>query len=332
MPSLAAAANSPHHLPHPPNGDVGGVGTEIDGAHSGYIHHTVSKYDTLAGVAIKYGVEVADIKKLNGLVTDLQMFALPSLRIPLSGRRHPASHSVSNGSTSPSNVDLLTTPQQLRSSQQKISSSMNKLQKFYGLKPPTTKNSSRGTEIGVYKMRKSSEKSRTAETDLWLEKGLTYSDLLLMEPRDEAAEGSVDSYRRRWLKSELDVGWETPEKVLKEENDISSRSGFSSITGKGLALRPKSGSRATLASDDSGWLSSSSSSGDSPTADAPGKVHKSFSLSSMPDQDQSSFSYFWSNTKWNFKPDLQSLSTSNLTKPLLEGLPIVARKIKAALD
>ncbi|KAH0887925.1 hypothetical protein HID58_050354 [Brassica napus] len=63
----------------------------------GYIEHRVSKFDTLAGIAIKYGVEVADVKKMNGLVTDLQMFALKSLQIPLPGR-HPPSPCLSNGS------------------------------------------------------------------------------------------------------------------------------------------------------------------------------------------------------------------------------------------
>ncbi|GJN10737.1 hypothetical protein PR202_ga28855 [Eleusine coracana subsp. coracana] len=56
-----------------------------------YILHRVGKLDTLAGVAIKYGVEVADIKRLNGLSTDLQMFAHKTLRIPLSGRHPPSS-------------------------------------------------------------------------------------------------------------------------------------------------------------------------------------------------------------------------------------------------
>ncbi|GKV21302.1 hypothetical protein SLEP1_g31295 [Rubroshorea leprosula] len=65
----------------------------------GFIEHKVSKLDTLAGVAIKYGVEVADIKKMNGLATDLQMFALKSLQIPLPGR-HPPSACLSNGSES----------------------------------------------------------------------------------------------------------------------------------------------------------------------------------------------------------------------------------------
>ncbi|KAL9683155.1 hypothetical protein QQ045_014971 [Rhodiola kirilowii] len=92
------------------------------------------------------------------------------------------------------------------------------------------------------------------------------------------------------ITSENDVGWETPEKVIIEEHDVSRSSSFSSITGKGLAVRPKSASRVTLASDESGWLSSSSTSEDSPTGDAPSKVRKSFSLSNMLDQDQSSFS------------------------------------------
>ncbi|KAJ7297547.1 hypothetical protein O6H91_18G046700 [Diphasiastrum complanatum] len=58
----------------------------------GYIQHHVSKLDTLPGIAIKYGVEVADIKRLNGLATDFQMFARKTLQIPLPGR-HPPSNS-----------------------------------------------------------------------------------------------------------------------------------------------------------------------------------------------------------------------------------------------
>ncbi|KAG1359525.1 hypothetical protein COCNU_08G009710 [Cocos nucifera] len=63
-----------------------------------YIEHHVSKMDTLAGIAIKYGVEVADIKRMNGLVTDRQMFAHKTLRIPLPGR-HPPSPIHFNGTT-----------------------------------------------------------------------------------------------------------------------------------------------------------------------------------------------------------------------------------------
>ncbi|KAI7995581.1 LysM and putative peptidoglycan-binding domain-containing protein 2 [Camellia lanceoleosa] len=84
--SLLARPSTP---PMPPSScsPVGGLS---------YIEHRVSKMDTLAGVAIKYGVEVADIKRLNGLVTDLQMFALKTLNIPLPGR-HPPSPILSNG-------------------------------------------------------------------------------------------------------------------------------------------------------------------------------------------------------------------------------------------
>ncbi|WZY80193.1 hypothetical protein YC2023_026577 [Brassica napus] len=79
---------SPTSSPPPPSGSS---------PERGYIEHRVSKFDTLAGIAIKYGVEVADVKKMNGLVTDLQMFALKSLQIPLPGR-HPPSPCLSNGS------------------------------------------------------------------------------------------------------------------------------------------------------------------------------------------------------------------------------------------
>ena len=39
---------------------------------------------------------MADIKRLNGLVTDLQMFALKTLKIPLPGK-HPVSPTWCNG-------------------------------------------------------------------------------------------------------------------------------------------------------------------------------------------------------------------------------------------
>ncbi|MQL84573.1 hypothetical protein Taro_017082 [Colocasia esculenta] len=68
-----------------------------------YIEHRVSKMDTLAGVAIKYGVEVADIRRLNALVTDRQMFAHKSIKIPLPGR-HPPSPIMTNGSSCNGNM------------------------------------------------------------------------------------------------------------------------------------------------------------------------------------------------------------------------------------
>ncbi|GBG90731.1 hypothetical protein CBR_g51238 [Chara braunii] len=51
----------------------------------GFLLHNVTKFDTLAGLAIKYGVEVADIRRCNALVSDVQMFARKVLRIPTPG-------------------------------------------------------------------------------------------------------------------------------------------------------------------------------------------------------------------------------------------------------
>ncbi|KAI3746536.1 hypothetical protein L6452_08970 [Arctium lappa] len=62
-----------------------GGGSSVGDGGLGYIGHTVTKFDTLAGVAIKYDVEVADIKRMNGLTTDLHMFARKTLQIPLPG-------------------------------------------------------------------------------------------------------------------------------------------------------------------------------------------------------------------------------------------------------
>eukprot|EP00898_Chlorokybus_atmophyticus_P006359 jgi/Chlat1/6724/Chrsp50S06433 len=48
-----------------------------------FIIHNVTPYDTLAGLAIKYNVQVADIKRANGLESDISMFAHKTLRIPM---------------------------------------------------------------------------------------------------------------------------------------------------------------------------------------------------------------------------------------------------------
>ena len=99
-----------------------------------YLLHRVCRFDTLAGVAIKYGVEVlaladpflfdwmdachgwpteqpnntsalqvTDVKRANGLTTDLQMFAHKTLRVPLHGR-HPPAAATSAPSSSPSHA------------------------------------------------------------------------------------------------------------------------------------------------------------------------------------------------------------------------------------
>ncbi|GFH13112.1 lysM domain-containing protein [Haematococcus lacustris] len=47
-----------------------------------FITHKVSKWDTLAGVAVKYNVSVADIKRANGLLSDSAMYALETIQVP----------------------------------------------------------------------------------------------------------------------------------------------------------------------------------------------------------------------------------------------------------
>jgi hypothetical protein len=45
-------------------------------------------------------VQVADVKRANGLTTDLQMFAHKTLRVPLHGRHPPAASAPSSSSPS----------------------------------------------------------------------------------------------------------------------------------------------------------------------------------------------------------------------------------------
>lgn len=136
-------------------------------ASNGFIEHHVSKLDTLAGVAIKYGVEVADVKRLNGLVSDFQMFAHKTLRIPV-GRRHPAS-STSNRSENSSlsgcplssgRSPKLSIQRQTINNHEKrvrdkrpLSSAMNLLRGYYGLSSPAQQavGNDAGMEMASYK-------------------------------------------------------------------------------------------------------------------------------------------------------------------------------------
>ena len=50
------------------------------------LHLQVSKDYNLAGIAVKYGISISDIKKANGLLSDNGMFAKDMLLIPLDQR------------------------------------------------------------------------------------------------------------------------------------------------------------------------------------------------------------------------------------------------------
>ncbi|KAG6625094.1 hypothetical protein CIPAW_16G072300, partial [Carya illinoinensis] len=321
------------------------------GKGANYIEHQVSKLDTLAGVAIKYGVEVADIKRINGLATDLQMFALKTLQIPLPGR-HPPSPLVSNGSASPGEnssrkappclgqSNMLGSLQSLRvkAPQKKVSPAMSTLQNYYNLKSPNFKGAAQGTEMAVYKTERSEffddgllpkaspisdtpsnccQNSRNSDNGYLPENGVVIEHVPRADPGDGDGEKSDEKYVRRRSKPEVDTRAGTPERLLKGENSGGS-CGFSASTGKGLAMRPKSASRTTLVDSESGWLSSIPVLlGDSIIADGLAAVSKSSSTSSLNDQETNTSTSAWPTAKWSLKTDLQALS---------------GRRNKAALD
>ncbi|CAA7410633.1 unnamed protein product [Spirodela intermedia] len=290
-----------------------------------FIEHRVSKMDTLAGVAIKYGVEVADIKRMNGLVTDIQMFAHRSLHIPLPGR-HPPSPIVSNGSScngeqtpqQQRHRDLLKSFQTLsaRPPQRRVSPAMRTLQGFYGLTPPRRAHPATGreTEMCVVNtpgrflnwgeeeeeappVRGSHRKSRSLVNGFSMENG---------------GEGQTLEAVRRRQKNEVAA----PELLLKEDSAGALPGGR---TGKGLALRQKAGGRPDFDFSAAG------------TAPSWGQlsVRKSSSASNLQDPDGSSGSAArWPPSRWSQRPDGRA-------KPSLDGLsrpPMAVWRNKAALD
>ncbi|XP_058097901.1 uncharacterized protein LOC131242935 isoform X2 [Magnolia sinica] len=314
-----------------------------------YIEHRVSKMDTLAGVAIKYGVEVSDIKRMNGLVTDLQMFAHKTLQIPLPGR-HPPSHNLSDGSPSPGessngqsqshqhHLDVLNTLQSLKSTfpQRSISPAMSSLQGYYGLKPE-------GTEMEVYENGGThyleDEQLTSPASDLpprhhrrtrSLANGFLTENGELVEALLPDETGQSQSKRPNqksvWRSQKADADPGTPELLLKDDCSM----GFSGITGKGLAQRPKSVSRATEADSD---RFNPIPMGDSFLSDIFTGFRKSSSTSNLQDSETNSSS-IWPTSKWNLKPDSQALSTAATTRSMFDGLPkpTAVRRNKAALD
>ncbi|KAI9092465.1 hypothetical protein K1719_027593 [Acacia pycnantha] len=307
-----------------------------------YIEHRVSKLDTLAGVAIKYGVEVADVKKMNGLATDLQMFAMKTLRIPLPGR-HPPSSSQPNGSAKSRDNSPDKRPTRMGQSEQVTSN--NQLTGILWPEILKSQGKSEETEMAVY----SSAGPNYFSREEWRPKASPMSDLPpdlltgdsvvpeyvpLAEIGDGGCDKSDEKSVRRRQKPEVDSGAGILEKLLKEENN-GGASGFSSSTGKGLALRPKSASRTQLLSEsESGPLDSIPIGlGESIMFDGLSTVHKSSSTSSLREQEKNNSVTVWP-TGWSLKPDFQALSTATIAKPIFDGLPnpITGRRSKAALD
>ncbi|CAL4912158.1 unnamed protein product [Urochloa decumbens] len=295
-----------------------------------YVLHRVCRFDTLAGVAIKYGVEVADVKRANGLTTDLQMFAHKTLRVPLHGRHPPAAAT----SSSPSHADRArewTTRRPpknaasfdpfLKPPRSTVSPSMSLLQGYYGLTPTPKGNlTDEGTEMATY-TNGQHRKARSLSSSFSLENG---------DGNWEADEAEKPIRRRQKADAEL---------TTREDNG----GGLLARAGQGLAMRPKCGSRADMNSSQQDLLATwMPSYGDGLHA-----VKKSSSTPEFQDSDSISIASVWLKSKWNLKPDAFTLTLplplfdgipkplfDSIPKPLLDNIPnsIAAWRNKAAKD
>ncbi|XP_047169107.1 uncharacterized protein LOC124837710 [Vigna umbellata] len=243
-----------------------------------YIQHPISKLDTLAGIAIKYGVEVADIRKVNGLVTDMQMFALKTLHIPLNGK-HPQPSSTGdehkhcyscrqddteNSPADNTSYELFESFQPLRrkSSEHKLSSVRRSLPGHYGAKPKMKKCASEIFSMVEYEKRslKYSENGSFYKNSPMSGKTLGHHRNALSLATDSHERSDImagvahrksnldkrnATLIRRNHKSEVNLQ-RIPELLLKQ--DSSSNGGFSTRSANGLAQRQKSSSRLSLSS------------------------------------------------------------------------------------
>ncbi|KAH7277283.1 hypothetical protein KP509_39G043900 [Ceratopteris richardii] len=155
-----------------------------------FIEHQVSNLDTLAGLAIKYGVEVADIKRANGLATDLHMFGRRTLKIPLYGRvvgyippKSPQWRETSRPLEVNSKSSALS-PNVFGSNERgkkPVSSAMNMLRGYYGLSSPTQNSCSKeDRELLSYQ----SENEDCSEDEPWSP----------MTPHSNSRNGSVSGF------------------------------------------------------------------------------------------------------------------------------------------
>ncbi|KAL6883303.1 hypothetical protein ACP4OV_010717 [Aristida adscensionis] len=295
-----------------------------------YMLHRVGKLDTLAGVAIKYGVEVADIKRLNGLSTDLQMFAHKTLRIPLPGR-HPPSPYHQNGSyeadereCTPRRIhdDILDSV--LKTPKHKVSPAMSLLQGYYGIAPPPKRHETgEGTEMAVYRK----GKSACLDEEPWLQppnsdpfplqnrktRSMTIGSLVNGET-DENGDSERLIRRRQKADGEL---------LPREENG----GDFLASAGRGLALRPKSTSRPDMNKSQQNLFAMA----EPLFGNGLQTVRKSSSTPEFQEPESNSSSSIWSASKWSIKTDAFPLP---LPIPRFDSIPkpIAAWRNKEARD
>ncbi|KAG6483917.1 uncharacterized protein LOC122016115 [Zingiber officinale] len=309
-----------------------------------YIEHCVSRMDTLAGLAIMYGVEISDIKRLNGLMTDIEMFAHKTLQIPLPGRHPPApclsNASVANGTTTrvqtpprhPSNdvLDLFYSIQHKTPSA--VSPAMSSLQAYYGLATPPKKSPVvEGRDLAAYRRNCLADdlvltkpplsdpipsrhrKTRSLVNEIPMEVGETTGSKAVIEATEN---NEIEKSIRRRQKNDSIPSLCSPDLLLEDNS-----SGFQGRKGKSLAMRPKLGSR----TDTDMSHSNAVPDGESSIVNGLISVRKSSSTSDLQNSESSSF--VWPTSKWTLKPEV-------LAWPLFDALPkpTTAKKNKAALD
>jgi len=296
--------------------------------------------DTLAGIAIKYGVEISDIKRANSLVTDSQMFAHKTLLIPLPGMPMPSSVKL-NGSDQKTkrawapnhrqNRDALDSLDSSKSGQQGASPAMSTLQRYYGLTSEKGNTMNLSTEMSVY--HKGGLQSNLSET--------------LLNP--SAAPGTNDTDRSCDFEAPASTGFSATniangtkggmaakpkqdgsvrrrQKVEAEPNTTNTHDDFLADPIKAIkSLLPRPVSSIRLNMDTGSPDSSQKTSMSFLNGLKSVTVRKSPSAPSFVDAENGVS--MWSSSKWTFNHD-------SFTRPLLDGLPkpVSARRTKTALD
>ncbi|XP_003563221.1 lysM and putative peptidoglycan-binding domain-containing protein 1 [Brachypodium distachyon] len=296
-----------------------------------FMEHEVSRMDTLAGIAIKYGVEISDIKRANGLVSDSQMFAHKALLIPLPGRPMPSSVRL-NGSSQRSkrawapnhqqNRDVEDSLDSCKSGQQQSSLAMSNLQSYYGL------DSQRGdysTEMSLY--------SKGSPQRIGTEALLDYSSPLdsmqstgRSQDSEDTTNGASGTKGNGATKAKQDGSIRRRQKVESDHlsNTTDTQDDLLSDSIKMIkSFLPKPLSSIRLNMD---------TSSPDPTAKSNGSLLSGFkSVRKSPSApnfaDSENGISMWSSSKWTFNHE-------SFTRPLLDGLPkpSPARRAKAALD
>jgi len=292
-----------------------------------FLQHEVSRMDTLAGIAIKYGVQISDIKRANSLVSDSQMYAHKALLIPLPGRPMPSSVRLNSSSqrskrawapNNQQNRDIADSLDSSNSSQQRSSLAMSSLQSYYGLSSQRGDDStemssySKGSSLDEALLNSSSPPVRTDRIRNLEDTPNCFS----------ATGGSCGVEGDGATKERQDVSVRRRQKVEAETSDDLISDSIKMI--KSFLPRPIAGTR--LNTDRSSPDPVTKSNG-SFLQGFKSALRKSPSASSFAETENNTGVSMWSSSRWAFNHE-------SFTRPLLDGLPKPApvRRGKAALD